>query len=465
MKRSVRLGIVASAIGVMAAVIVIFDTSEEPYVAEEPSFTLDETDRVIFFAHVREDIVRIVIRRDDSEVVVTRRGRNRFLPVHEHEVEWDTSAVNRLVSASVSMVSQRVIGVVSELAEFGLSEPIATVIIETTDGSETALFVGNRTPARDGFFVRRSDDPNVYSVEDRFINAFFQDIDQLRARNFPQIDVNRPDRFSVKTLDGRLIRAERRAEGDDDPELGFSLFAVYEPYRRRYQLNTGWFQDLSAQIQELSIVRFVDDAPADLSIYGLDPPEAEFFFVDRNTRSLELLIGSVSEDGRYAKFPDRPSVFVVSGVEPIVSVSPKQAISAFALIVNIDLVDSFEIRTATERFVGRVERTNVESQNFPEEVFLFNDVEIEARAFRQLFQWAIGLMFDREVSADSAIVVGEQEPIVTITYHLNIDAPPLIVSFEPYDDRFALVVRDGDSEFLIARSKLERMVRAFMNQR
>ncbi len=461
-RRPVRLGIVAAAIVAMVATIVILQSiEEEPETAPEPTFTADDPDRVLLLDNPRDEIARIVIQREDGELAVRQHEDNRFRPVYEHDVAWNNSAVNRIVSGATSMSSRRVIGEVDDLADYGLSDPSAVVIVERTDGSQVRLSIGDRTPARDGFYVRRTDDPNVYSVFDTWITPFFQDMNQLRIRSIPQIALDRPERFVVETLEERTIRAERRPEWDEDPEMGFSSFAVYEPFRRRYQLNTNWIEDLTEQVQGLRIERFVDDAPADLSDYGLDPPRARFLFADRDNRELEMLVGSEAEGGRYAKFPDRPSVFVLSGTEPIITVRPYRTVSAFALIVNIDLVDSFEVETVDERFVGRIEREEIEGEEFPEEIYYLDGVEIEESAFKRLYQWAIGLMFDLEIPRDRTVAVGAREPIATIRYHLNTGSDPLVVSFEPYDANYAMVVRDGDAEFLIARSKLRRMLTAF----
>ncbi len=461
MRRPIRLGIIAAAIVAMVATIVILQSIEqEPEADPLPTFAIDDSDRVQLFDNPRDEIARIVIRREDGELAVARDEDGTFEPVYQHEVAWNRSAVNRIVSGAASLSSRRVIGEVDDLADYGLADPAAVVVVERADGTETRLFVGARTPARDAYYVRRSDDPVVYAVFDTWINPFFQEKDQLRVRSFPRVALDQPLRIVVETLEGRTIRVERRPEWDDDPELGFSSFVVTEPYRRRYQLNTNWTEDLNEQIEGLRMGRFVDDAPGDLAAYGLAPPRARFLYEDRDDGRLEILIGSETEGGRYAKFPDRPSVFVLSGAEPIITVRPYRTISAFALIVNIDLVDTFEVETPAEWFVGRIEREEIAGEERPEETYYLDGEEIEEKAFKRLYQWAIGLMFDAEIPRDRAVAVGSQEPIVTIIYNL-IDAAPLVVSFEPYDAIYAKVVRDGDAEFLIARSKLQRMLQAF----
>ena len=460
MKRWIRLAAVGVVIVAMVVALVILRTTEDSSTPEPPrTFLEDDPDRVVLLDNLRSEITRIAIDRTDDDLTIVRQAdSDQFRPVYEHDVRFSTQAINRIVSSATSVSSRRLIGEVEDRADYGLDEPQATVSIELTDGTTSRLYIGAETPARDGYYVGRPDDPNVYAVFNTWITPFFTRLDELRVRTIPQVAFDRLERIVVQPLDGRTIRVERRAEWDDDPELGFSAFIVSQPFERRYQLNTNWLEELSESVPALRIGRYVDDNPADLARYGLAPPRARVEIADRD-RSLELIIGSETDGGRYAKFPDDPSVFVLSGVEPIISVRPYGTITAFALIVNIDLVDTFVVEAPGERYVGRIEREEIEGEEFPDETYFLDDAEIPEKDFKRLYQWAIGLQFDAEVG--SSANVGAREPLVTITYNLNNGMDPLVVSFEPYNPNYATVVRDGEAEFLIARAKLQRMLQAY----
>ncbi|MFW5688256.1 MAG: DUF4340 domain-containing protein, partial [Spirochaetota bacterium] len=345
-------------------------------------------------------------------------------------------------------------------SEYGLAEPSATITVATDDGNEQQILVGSRTPGRDAFYVMRPGDENVYTVFNSWIAPFLTTLDQLRVRAIPQITFERLERVAIDTIAGRSIRASKVPEWDDDPELGFAVFAVTEPFSRRFQANQNWFEQLNTQLGSLSIGRFVDDAPSDLSAYGLEPPQARVVVAD-SENTLDLLVGSPTEGGRFAKFADTPSVFVLSGVEPIVTVRPYSTVSAFALIVNIDLVDSFTVETPEAVYRGGIERTPVEGEEEPEETYYLNGEVVEEDLFKDLYQWVIGLQFDAEIEQRSTGLAEGREPLATITYHLNTIEEPLSVSFVPENANFAAVVRDGQAEFLIARAKIERMLRAY----
>ncbi len=456
MKRSVRLLVIVGAIAAMIVAIVLLQsrTTDEP-AAPAFDWTADDPDRVTLLQTARDQIVRIEVETPEQTLVIERRDDGSFRPRFAHDVAFNTTQVNRVVGNATSVSSRRLIGEVDNTAEYGFDAPRARIRVVTAD-EEHSLIVGAMTPARDAFYVMRPDDPNVYSVFSSWINPFLTTTDALRVRTLPQIATDALERIRISTLGGRLIEAYRRGLAEEaDVELGFASYLVTSPFARVYQANTNWLEELSQQVPQLRIGRFVDDAPTNLARYGLDPPRATIEVSDADN-TLSLRIGDQTEGGRYAMREGLPSVFVLSGAEPIVSVRPYATISAFALILNIDLIDSFVVEAPGERFVGQIERTEIDGEDEPEERFLLNGTEIADRQFRRLYQWAIGLMVDAEGATRT---VGE--PTATITYNFVDDSPSRSVSFIQENQNFHAVVRDGQTEFLIASTKIERMLAAF----
>ncbi|MFW6288633.1 MAG: DUF4340 domain-containing protein, partial [Spirochaetota bacterium] len=445
------------------ALVILRSPTDEPAATDEPSALSEDPDRVTLLQNPRDEIARVTVRTDESELTFVREDDNRFLPVYEYDVEFDPQRIGRIVSGAASLTSRRVIGEVDDLSEYGLAEPTTSITVERDSGETQRVLVGDQTPARDAYYVRRPEDPEVYTVFGSWISPFFTTLDALRVRAIPQISFEALERVRVDTLAGRTIRVEKVPEWDDDPELGFSVFAVTEPFTRRFQVNTNWLEELNTNLGGLQIGTFVDDAPVDLERYGLASPEARVLVADEQT-TLEVLVGLETEGGRFAKFTDSPSVFVLSGIEPIVSVRPYDTISAFALIVNIDLIDSFVVEAPEATYRGHIERVEVEGEEEPEESYFLNGEEVAEDLFKDLYQWAIGMQFDAEIPASdipTPAQIEAREPLATITYTLNNDMGPLSISFVAQNANFAAVVRDGESQFMISRAKIRRMLEAF----
>ena len=461
MNRWIRLGIIVFVIAVMVvALVVLQNRPDEPPETQEVTTGADDTERITLLENPREEIARIEIATRDSELVLVPSQEEGFRPVYEYDVAFDQRRVSRIANTAASMTSRRVIGEVDDLTEYGLADPSATVTVTRDDGTQQQLLLGDRTPARNGYYAKKPGEQAVYTVFNTWVSPFFSTLDSLRVRAIPQITMEQLDRVRISTVEGRTIRISQIPQYEEDPEMSIARFAVTEPFGRRFQANQGWLQDLDTDLQSLRINEFVDDSPTDLATYGLAPPVGRIVVADMQN-TLDLLVGNETEGGRFAKFAETPSVFVLSGAEPIITTEPYDTISAFTLIVNIDIVDSFVVEAPGARYVGEIERTPVEGEEEPEESYYLNGEEIEEDRFKELYQWAIGLQFDVEMDAPQQGLLEARDPIARITYNLNTDTEPLQVAFVPQSNNFSAVVREGRAEFLIATRKIERMLEAF----
>ncbi|MFP4114407.1 MAG: DUF4340 domain-containing protein [Spirochaetota bacterium] len=464
MKRWIRFGAIVAVIAAMVVALVVLQSDgddADDAAADTPAPGMeDDPGRVPLFENPRDEIESITLDTGTSEITLERTDGDEFLPVYEHDVEFDSRRIGSIVRGASSLTSRRVIGEVDDPSEFGLADPAIVVTVLREDGERRQISVGGRTPSRDAYYVMRPGDENVYTVYNSWINPFFSTLDALRVRTIPEITVEEFRELTLETLEGRTIRVEPVPEWDTDPELDLSRYIVTEPFDRRFQVSSNWLQDeIVGPLSSLKIGEFVDDDPDDLSDYGLEPPLARLQIADEDTE-LELLVGRETGSGRFAKFAETPSVFIVNGVEPIVATDPFDSISAFALIVNIDLVDSFVIEAPNATYTGRIERTPVEGEEEPEEAYYLNDREIDEDLFKDLYQWAIGLQFDAEIPAGQSWR-RDGRRLATITYQLNSEMGELTVTFPEHNANYAAVVRDGEAEFLISRLRIERMLDAF----
>lgn len=462
MKRSIRLIIGVGAVAILLVVLIALQNREQqPQQPQASTLPGSSDDRVTFHQVDRDLVRRITVENPDGELLLLPGdpsdggSASRFSVAYEYDVEFVGQDVSRIVTSATRLTSRRVIGEVDDLSAYGLSEPQATVSIETADDTRR-IRIGSQTPAQDAYYVQVDGDPQVYSVFRTAINPFFSTVDSLRLRVVPAIQSETLRRVSVTNLEGERIRVRRRLDTEVDPELTFAGLVTVEPYESTFQTNTNWLEEtVLATYAAVQIGTYVDDDPQDLSTYGLDPPRARVALADEST-AVEILIGEQAGGGRYAKFSDQPSVFVVSGIGPIIRSRPYETISPFALILNIDLIDQFVVETPDQRFVGSIERTEVAGEEDPQETFFLNGEPISDELFRDLYQWAIGLQLDAEGGT-----VTSGTPVATISYQFADASPSRSVSFYPQNANFLSVVRNGRTEFVISRAKVERMIAAF----
>ena len=452
MKRWVRL-VVAAAVIVVLVVVLVLVTRDKEADAAAPDTSADP-DRVAILDIPRETISGITIEREGGRLSLQADADGLLEPVYEHDVTFSRSRIDRIVGSASSLSSRRVI---EESAEdpgaYGLAQPAAQVEI-TADGGTTTLLVGDRTPTGDGYYVRTADSATVYTVSTTWITPFFSSLDDLRDKTLAQLNPQELREVRIDTLEGRIIRLEPVRDDDDDPEMAFTALAVTSPFRRRYQASTNWLEEVAGTLGGFAIVRYVDDDPENLEQYGLANPRARVRVADsRNAVDVEL--GEPTEDGRYARFPGGRSVFVFRGAETLIRTRPYDAITPFAFIINIDLVDSFVVEGGGRRYVGSIERSPGEGDETIE-TYKLNGAPIEEDLFKDLYQWLIGLQLDAEAPNPQ-----RGPAAVTLQYNLNNGSAPVVLEFVPQDGNYMAAYREGTAEFLIARAKLNRMLQAF----
>ncbi len=454
MTRWLRLLIAVLVIVALVVVLIVVRRAGED---ELPAGTADSSsDRVSMLDIPRESITEILVEHPDDRLVLRAAADGTFEPEYRYDVLFSDSRVGRVVGSLTSLMSERVIDKQPEaLQEYGLSEPAVRVTATLSDADPVTVLVGNRTPGGDGYYVQTSQSTTVYSVSSLWVSPFFYSIDDLREKALPQINPQALSEIVIQTTDGRTIRAAAKAPDDDDPEMSLAVMAITEPYLRRYQASTNWIDSVAQALPSIGILRYVDDDPQELQSYGLDPARAGLRVSDVDNE-LHLILGDATPDGRYARFARGGSVFVVRGVEGLISITPYETISPFIFIVNIDLVDSIVVESTSDTYVATIQRTPGESDDDdPVETFSLDGEELEDGVFRDLYQWLIGLQLDAEIGEPAS-----GAPEVSITYHLNTSGPAVLLEFVPQDSNYYAVYRDGASEFVVTRTKIRRLLAA-----
>lgn len=187
----------------------------------------------------------------------------------------------------------------SALAAYGLSPPVATLVIEATGERREELQVGALTT--EGLFVRRGDEPAVLVLPASAAELLTPSPARLRPRQLT--DAEEPD---VKALSIQRGATTERFERD---AADWRIVAPLEAPADRSAV-----REALRKLASLRALRFAADAPS--PEHGLDSPR----FVIRmrieregsEARDVTLRIGSDTEDGAFARLEGEPGIFVVS---------------------------------------------------------------------------------------------------------------------------------------------------------
>jgi uncharacterized protein DUF4340 len=152
---------------------------------------------------------------------------------------------------------------------------------------------------------------------------------------FPDLQSDKIDQVSVKAAGGDRTTVQKQGEG----------WQITQP--TAVAADGGEISGITSNLASMEVQRVVDEKPADLKQYGLDPPRIEVAFKSGGT-ARTVFLGGKSPTGSdlYAKVPDKPRVFLVpSYIEANFNKSTFDLRDKTILKVDRDKLDHIEIET------------------------------------------------------------------------------------------------------------------------
>lgn len=474
MKRLLRL-IILLVVVAAAVVLLVLTRGVGDEVETTPSVAAadsSEPPRNVILDLDKDQIERVVIDGPQGALTLVRDG-DAFVVDYPEEVAWNDDAVERVPDVFLYARDEFAIEEPEDLDQYGLSEPRLTATAHLVDGGSTTLRVGGKNPGATRYYVQVDDDPSVHVMFTYAIDRLFTTADALRDRSLPSVNREAVVRFELESPT-RTLEVRPRPESDViDPFGGQEL--VSNLLSRPYTTSSDKTMEFVQALPQFSIASFVEEDADDPARYGLVPPYRRLLLVDQQENSFEIAFGAETENGEtYAMLlgTDQTNrVFTVDADLSFFDASHFEMMSKFALIINIDEVDSARWQGAEgSDYVLRIEREFPEpTEEEPEpdaiETYFVGSEEVPEDEAKQIYQKMIGLTADAIRPEGEGRSLPATDPLLTITYQLNGstqdgDNPrtSAAVSFYPYNDDYRLIVRDGVADLLISRVQLDRAV-------
>ena len=171
-----------------------------------------------------------------------------------------------LVNDAALIVAEDTVGSLTEhpewqLFHYGLEDPAARVAVTFADGGQLAFRIGDSVPQETpAYYFCMEGDPHVYIAATDVYDAFITTALALHDVADPALDGSLIDRVAFTGRDAFAM--EKRADG----------WYLTAPFA--YPLSDAAVDSLLTKLEGLRFAQFeAEAADADLSLYGLDPPE------------------------------------------------------------------------------------------------------------------------------------------------------------------------------------------------
>lgn len=427
----------------------------------------------------KNDIVKMVLKsengtltfnRVEKEVVKEKDGKKETVIETEWEADYPHPVilkqmyVDDIAYSFASLYAERVIEeeTPEDLEPYGLKDPQVVAEATLKDGSNIVLYLGNRTPAGNTYYLMAEGDPRVFEVWMNHGEHFSYTLADVRDKSLVEIDPYELTYLKMQKKDSKPIEIKiNDNQSEDEAQFGLGMWRMTQPYNEPMGVHSDNFQSVLDKLPGLAIEDFIDDDPQDLAKYGLEEPSAELLVKD-NENTLHLYFGDEYEDGKkvYFKTADSKAVYGMKKDKiGFIDTKPFDIVEKFTYIVNIDNVDKVIVEGRGKTHTLTLERTIEKAEKEGEEdeeitTYYVDGKEVEEKPFKKYYQSLIGILADAENNKEL-----EENPEVKTTFFLNVGKEREVhVNYVPYDNDFYAVFRGGKAEFLVHKSQVQNML-------
>ncbi|MFU0832007.1 MAG: DUF4340 domain-containing protein [Oscillospiraceae bacterium] len=366
----------------------------------------------------------------------------------------NTSATESAVSYGFSLVASKNLGTVSNLEDYGLDNPQATVKVRFKDGSSYNYKIGNPSPTNSSMYYMCGLDSNqVYIVP----------IDEGLLEG-PEYYVSK-EILSITNSDGDNVFTKITLSGSNYPEpITFSGdeedLKITSP--ASYEAEPDILYDIKSDLTSLTANEVVAVNPdeAALEQYGFNNPTAVAVFTV-NGDTYTLTVGAEDDDSYYVMLDGVNVVYKVSAYS-IKSWALQNLFalrSKFILQPNIETVKGLTIVSGGTEHVLNIERTKNEEKSTEDKTYY--DYKLTGNGgksldydtnYKNFYEKLIGITILEDAKENP-----EGDPVFTVKYQYFDDSKTDTIEFYQSGDRRYTAVLNGQIYGIVTQDDIDTL--------
>lgn len=227
------------------------------------------------------------------------------------EFKADTAKMEALLSKiKNSQVKAFVAEAPEDLARYGLAQPdIQLMLVVGDDNTQETLLLGAADEEENGIYAKHEAGENVFLVPMDLIGEFPESINDLRDKALLSYDNDNVQKIELVSGDETIVLDLEQPAAEDTE----SLWKIVQP--GELKADTAKIRTWLWDVQDVTVEQFVTDEPADLSLYGLEPPQLHLsVWLEDQEQPQQLLLGNSNAEntGIYAKLGTNDQVVLVN---------------------------------------------------------------------------------------------------------------------------------------------------------
>ncbi len=354
------------------------------------------------------------------------------------KVPVESVSIESAVYGFVNLYALEEIDMPENLSDYGFENPRAKFSVLMKDGNKREFVLGNKVTGGRGDFFLDSVMGKAYVVSIYMSDSMLKTPDSYRRTKLASVNSNDITDFVITNSKGKIVIGME--ESDYSSEL---VLVMTHP--KHMNLDETLASSIFETIQDINVVKYVEDSPSDLGKYGLQKPSLQVEIGTKNA-NYKLSFGDKTDAGTvYAMLEGMDFVFTYDPAmyDKCVNATAYSLMNKFVNIVNIS-----EVKSITVKGKGKHHKLEIKGGDD----FYIDGNAALADSFRKTYQSIIGI---KGSGLAENMVVSPVEYTVVFEYN---NGETTNIEYASYDDMNYYVETDGERGFVTLKKGLDDMM-------
>lgn len=336
-----------------------------------------QTGDIVVMSSSTDYVQSVALTSENGSYTFKRNDAGVWGIVEYPSMEFENVALESAVYGLSNLMALEEVDLPDDLSDYGFDNPRSQIKILMKNGSEREFILGKNVTGGSGDFFMDVTNNKAYVVSIYMADTMTKSVNKYRKTKLASLTSQELNKLAITNRNGKVVMEMGQSHYSSD--MVFKM-----TYPKNMELDETITNSILENIQDINVIDYVEDNPADLAKYGLDNPEV---MVEMGTAdaTYTLMFGDKSEKGTvYTMLEGKNFVFTYSPelYKSCVNLTAYNLMNKFVNIVNISEVESITVQGK-----GKTHTLKIEGGDS----FYIDEKPALAESFRKTYQSVIGI--------------------------------------------------------------------------
>ena len=356
---------------------------------------------------------------------------------------YSETTISRKIAYYILVEAQGIITASqTNLAEYGLDKPSATILITLKTGEKKKILFGKETASSESFYAMLEGSGRICVASS--INAraamlsSLEFLDTAVVLNNITVAEAKQVQFARKSDNANFLAISNNNASADGQTA--ATWQITSPIKG--DADSG-YSTLLGQLVAITASAYIETAPKDLSKYGLDKPSYEFT-ITGDKKKIHCILGGSAGDGLLYAYSDYVDAVFTMSTSALTSIDIPflDVVTSFVSLPAIWKVSAIDIKIDNQTIRCDIDD---DQDNDTKPTYKLNGqdatvMDSSDNYYFKAFYQAVLSVFIKDIDLKATPVY---QPVITIDYTMNDATPNTHIGFVKRDDSTYYVFKEG----------------------